>query len=55
MPLRFQTYVIKGVGVQALKDGRILSPDLNPKGDPGKTAERVRKGETGMTRKLSAI
>jgi len=47
--------VIKGVGVQELKDGKILSPDINLKEDPGKTAEKARKGETGMTREVSAF
>jgi hypothetical protein len=38
----------QGAGVQKLKDGKILSPDINPKEDPGKKTEKARKEEIGI-------
>jgi hypothetical protein len=44
-----------GVGVRELKDGKILSPGINMKKDPGKTVEKARKGEFGTMPELPAI
>jgi len=49
-PTRFLKKKINGVDVQGLIDEWFLSPYLDMKGDPVKSAEAARTGEPGITR-----
>jgi hypothetical protein len=41
--------------VQEMSDEKLLSPDINRKGDRGKTGEAARKGEVWISLKSSII
>jgi hypothetical protein len=45
MPIQFFKYMTEEADVQEIADGKLLSPDMNRKGDRVGTEESARKGE----------
>lgn len=55
MLIRFLIHLTEEADVQELLDERLLSLDMNLKGDRAKTAEAARKGEVWSSREISIV